>query len=237
VVADWYPRGVPKRTYGELCPVARSLDLIGERWTILIVRELLLGPKRFKDLLGRLPAMGSNRLADRLKGLQDAGVLAKRMLPAPAEVQVYELTDYGERLRPLVYSLGAWGAELPLPDDADLQDARAELIALGLSASSPPELSAELEETYEFHVGGECFHVNVTRGTVTVRSGPAPVSAELVVDCDLTTLLELVTGASTPARAARQGRASFVGAPALRARAFRILSFKHARRELRLVPA
>jgi len=201
------------------------------------VRELLLGPKRFKDLLGRLPAMGSNRLADRLKGLQETGVIAKRMLPAPAEVQVYELTDYGERLRPLVYSLGAWGAELPLPDDADLQNARAELIALGLSASSPPELSAELEETYEFRVAGECFHVNATHGTVTVRSGPAPAGAELVVDCDLVTLLELVTGASTPAQATRQGRASFVGAPALRARAFRILSFKHASRELRLVPA
>src|SRR5271154_4972506 len=97
-----------KRSYGEMCPVARALDVIGERWTILIVRELLLGPKRFKDLLARLPAMGTNRLADRLKGLEAAGVLAKRTLPAPAEVQVYELSDYGERLR---HEHGAGGAD------------------------------------------------------------------------------------------------------------------------------
>jgi DNA-binding HxlR family transcriptional regulator/putative sterol carrier protein len=228
---------MPKRTYGEICPVARSLDVIGERWTILIVRELLLGPKRFKDLLARLPAMGTNRLADRLKGLQHAGVIAKRTLPPPAEVQVYELTAYGERLRPLVYTLGAWGAELPIPDDADRAGARAELIALGLSASSPPELSAELEETYEFHVADECFHVDASHGTATVRSGPAPVTADLVVDCDFRTFLDLATGDTTPSRAAREGRASFAGERRAATRAFQILNYRHRTTELRLVPA
>ena len=233
-----------KRTYGEMCPVARSLDVIGERWTILVVRELLLGPKRFKDLLSRLPAMGTNRLADRLKGLQDAGVIAKRTLPAPADVQVYELTAHGERLRPLVYCLGAWGSELPIPDDADRAGARAELIALGLSASSPPELSAGLEETYEFHVAQELFHVTASDGTVMVRSGPAPVrsgpapvAADLIVDCDFRTFLDLVSGETSPSRAARDGRASFTGARGLATRAFRILSYGHRSRELRLVAA
>ncbi len=225
-----------KRTYGEICPVARSLDVIGERWTILVVRELLLGPKRFKDLLARLPAMGTNRLADRLKGLQDAGVVAKRTLPPPAEVQVYELTAYGERLRPVVHGLGAWGAELPLPDDIDRAGARAELIALGLSASSPPELSAELEETYEFHVADECFHVNAADGTVTVRSGPAPMAADLVMKCDFRTFLDLATGESTISRMAREGRVSLTGERALATRAFQILNYKHRTRELRLMP-
>jgi DNA-binding HxlR family transcriptional regulator len=226
-----------KRTYGEMCPVARALDVIGERWTILIVRELLLGPKRFKDLLARLPSMGTNRLADRLKGLEAAGVLAKRTLPAPAEVQVYELSDYGERLRPLIYCLSAWGAELPLSRDTDPATARADLIALALTAAAPPELSAELDETYELHVGDERLHVKATHGTVSVRSGPAPVAADLVVECDLATFLELASGHMTPARAAREGRASFTGEAALRTRAFQILSYRHASRELRLVAA
>jgi len=226
-----------KRTYGEMCPVARALDVIGERWTILIVRELLLGPKRFKDLLAQLPAMGTNRLADRLKGLYDAGVVARRTLPAPAEARVYELTDVGERLRPLIYCLSAWGAELPLPQDVDAGTARAELIALGLSTTAPPQLVAEHEETYELRVAHECFHVRVADGEATVRSGPAPLAADLLVECDLPTFLELAGGALTPAQAARQGRASFTGAPAVRARAFRVLSFRRADRGLRLVPA
>jgi DNA-binding HxlR family transcriptional regulator len=225
-----------RRNYHEMCPVARSLDVVGERWTLLLVRELLLGPKRFKDLLSVLPAMGTNRLASRLKGLQDAGVVAKRTLPAPAAVQVYELTEYGERLRPVIYCLGAWGSELPLQEDIDRDTARAELIALGLSATSPPELSAKLDETYELHVGRECFHVSATHGTVTVRSGPAPVTADLVAECDLATFVELVTGASTPSQAARQERASVFGRQALFTRAFQILNYKHAARELRLVP-
>jgi DNA-binding HxlR family transcriptional regulator len=225
------------RTYGEICPVARSLDVIGERWMILLVRELLLGPKRFKDLLAALPSMGTNRLAARLKSLESVGVVAKRTLPPPAEIQVYELTEYGERLRPVVYCLGAWGAELPLPQNAELDKARAELIALGLSATSPPELSADLEETYEFHVAGERFHVDAVHGTVTVRSGPAPRAADLVVDCDLATFFALVTGETTPSAAARDARASFIGAAAARTRAFQILSYEHAAEELRLVPA
>jgi DNA-binding HxlR family transcriptional regulator len=226
-----------KRTYGEMCPVARALDVIGERWSILIVRELLLGPKRFKDLLARLPAMGTNRLADRLKGLEAAGVLAKRRLPAPADVQVYELSDYGERLRPLIYCLSAWGAELPLSDDVDISTARAELITLALSSTAPPELSADRDETYELHVAHECFHVRASDGAVTVRSGPAPLAADLLVECDLATFLELASGAITPARAARLRRASFTGAPALKTRAFQILSYRPADRELRLVSA
>lgn len=226
-----------RRNYGEICPVARSLDVVGERWTLLVVRELLLGPKRFKDLLAVLPAMGSNRLAGRLHRLTDAGVVVKRTLPAPAEVRVYELTEYGERLRPVVYGLGAWGAELPFEADVDWGSARAELIAMGLSAASPPELSAELEETYELHVGAERFHAIVAHGTVTIRSGSPAVAADLVVDCDLATFQELVTGGITAAQAARRGRAGFTGPPTLRTRAFQLLSYRLPTRQLRLVPA
>jgi DNA-binding HxlR family transcriptional regulator len=220
-----------------MCPVARSLDVIGERWTLLIVRELLLGPKRFKDLLGALSAIGSNRLASRLHRLTDAGVVAKRTLPAPADVQVYELTEFGERLRPVVYCLGAWGSELPPADDVDRDKIRAELLALGLSATSPPELTAELDEAYEFHVAEECFHVNATHGTVAVRSGPSPRPADVVVECDLATFFELATGAITPSQAARQGRARVHGQASVFTRAFKILKPRRPPLELRLVAA
>lgn len=220
-----------------MCPVARALDVLGERWTLLVVRELLLGPKRFKDLLTTLPAMGSNRLADRLKTLQVAGVVAKRTLPAPAGVPVYELTESGERLRPAIYCLGAWGWQLPLQESVDRGSARAELIALGLSGTSPPELSCGLEETYEFNVAGERFHVSAADGVVTTRSGPAPVAADLVVECDLHTFLALATGELSCSQATRRGHARIEGEPASLARAFEILSFRQTAGQFRLVPA
>src|SRR5829696_6881577 len=86
-----YAWGVPTKTYGQMCPLARSLDVLGERWTMLVIRELLLGPKRFKHLLAVLPAIGSNRLAERQRGLEEAGIIRKRTLPPPAGVAVYEL--------------------------------------------------------------------------------------------------------------------------------------------------
>src|SRR5215207_3932544 len=98
-----YAWGVPTKTYGQMCPLARSLDVLGERWTMLVIRELLLGPKRFKHLLATFPSLGANRLSERLRGLEEAGVVRKAVLPAPAGVAVYELTPLGERLRdPLV---------------------------------------------------------------------------------------------------------------------------------------
>ena len=85
-----YAWGVPTKTYGQMCPLARSLDVLGERWTMLVIRELLLGPKRFKHLLAVLPAIGSNRLSERLRGLEEAGIVRKSTLPPPAAVAVYE---------------------------------------------------------------------------------------------------------------------------------------------------
>ena len=219
-----------------MCSVARALDVLGERWTLLVVRELLLGPKRFKDLLGALPTMGANRLGERLKTLQAAGVVARRTLPPPAGVQVYELTESGERLRPAIYCLGSWGWELPLGGDVDRASARAELIALGLTGTCQPELVAGLDETYEFHVGEERFHVDARDGVARTRSGPAPVAADLLVRCDPHTFLGLVTGELTPARALRGRHAQLEGDSDLFARAFEILSYRSVPSEFRLVP-
>src|SRR4029450_10331332 len=109
-----YAWGVPTKTYGQMCPLARSLDVLGERWTMLVIRELLLGPKRFKHLLAVLPAIGSNRLSERLRGLEQVGIIRKRTLPPPAGVAVYELPEEGERLRDPLIALGLWGLDLPV---------------------------------------------------------------------------------------------------------------------------
>jgi DNA-binding HxlR family transcriptional regulator len=109
------------KRYAQYCPVAHALELVGERWALLVVRELLNGPKRYTDLAAALPGIGTNILAGRLRDLEDAGVIQKRQLPPPAAARVYELTPYGEELREPLYALGRWGARSlgpPQPDDA-----------------------------------------------------------------------------------------------------------------------
>jgi DNA-binding HxlR family transcriptional regulator len=104
-----------RRSYGDPCGVARALDLIGERWALLVVRELLLGPKRFTDLRAGLPHLSADVLSQRLRELEHAGVLRRAKLPPPAGSRVYELTDWGKELESVVISLGRWGSRGPLP--------------------------------------------------------------------------------------------------------------------------
>jgi DNA-binding HxlR family transcriptional regulator len=105
-----------KRTYGDVCGVARALDLVGERWTLMIVRELLLSPKRFTDLRAGLPHVGPDVLTQRLKDMDAAGLVRRRTLPPPAAAKVYELTALGRRLEPVVMALGDFGSHLPVPE-------------------------------------------------------------------------------------------------------------------------
>jgi DNA-binding HxlR family transcriptional regulator len=211
------------RTYGQACPIARSLDILGERWTLLIVRELLLGPKRFKDLLAELPAMGANRLSGRLKGLESHGVIEKRALPPPGDATVYALTEAGERLRQVVVGLAVWGAALPMDERIDPRGGRAELLALVRCGLAPAERSAGVYETYGFQIGEERFHVIADDGDATPRSGPPPLEADVTVECDLPTFLQLVGGAITPARARRELLARIAGPPDAVNRAIAIL--------------
>src|SRR3954452_10567314 len=99
-----------KRTYGDRCGIARALDAVGERWALLVVRELLLGPKRFTDLRAGLPTLGPDVLAQRLRDLEAAGIVARRTLPPPAGSRVYELTERGQELEPVLLALGRWGS-------------------------------------------------------------------------------------------------------------------------------
>jgi DNA-binding HxlR family transcriptional regulator len=140
-----------KRGYDQYCPVAHALDLIGERWSMLIVKELMHGPQRYTDLSEHLPGIGTNILAARLRTLEEGGVIAKRKLPPPAASRVYELTDYGRELKPVMRELALWGARsLGPPTDAD------ELFEGWLANAVDTMLGPfATEGTFEFRIGDE----------------------------------------------------------------------------------
>src|SRR6202012_4603508 len=119
-----------KRTYGDSCGIARALDIVGERWALLVVRELLLGPKRFTDLRAGLPRVGPDMLAARLRELEDAGVVARGELPPPAASKIYELTEWGAELAPVLLALGRWGSRAPLGEQPPPLGVDAAVIAL-----------------------------------------------------------------------------------------------------------
>jgi DNA-binding HxlR family transcriptional regulator len=125
------------RSYRDACPIARALDAVGERWALLVVRELLLGPQRFSDLRRALPGASSNMLTDRLRELEARGLVRRRTLPPPAASSVYDLTERGRALEPILDALGAWGgAELP-PEDASLTATSVLLFLRGCARAHP----------------------------------------------------------------------------------------------------
>lgn len=195
-----------KRSYGQHCTVARALDVVGERWTLLVVRELSTGPKRFKDLLGGLPGIGTNLLAGRLKALEGEGILRRSQLPPPAGSNVYELTPLGRELEPVIAALSRWGARLLEAPGEDHQS-RAGWAAVALR-SALAEDSGGRSGTYGFLIDGEAFHVLVVDGDggkrVEARQGPAPDSDPVVVG-DSRTLIAVSTGKLSPEEALRTG--------------------------------
>lgn len=220
---DW---GMTTKTYGQTCSIARSLDVLGERWSILVIRELLLGPKRFKSLLAALHGIGGNRLSDRLKGLEEAGIVRRSTLPAPAAVPAYELTDFGERLRDPLVALGLWGLDLPLDERIDPRATRAELVALSLAGTQTKLLESARRDAFEFHVDDEVFHLQLRDGRFLARSGPSPSDPVVRVSCDLQTFIDLARRALTPSEAIRDGRATILaGSRGAFAELYRVLVF------------
>jgi DNA-binding HxlR family transcriptional regulator len=194
------------RTYGDQCGVARSLDVIGERWALLIVRELLLGPKRFNDLLAGLAGASPNVISQRLRELTASDVIRQRDLGPPARVRVYELTDWGRELEPVVLHLGQWGTRAPLPEGAGWG---LDSLMLALQATADP---AVVNGRYELRVGSDVFTVDGTSGTVRVRRGTADrPGAALTTDAD--TLHAVVLGKRPIAEAAESGDLRLDGGP------------------------
>ena len=174
------------RSYGDPCGIARALDAVGERWALLIVRELLFGPKRFTDLKAGLTAASPNVLSQRLRELEAGGVVQRRR----AGGALYELTDWGRELHPILLQLGRWGARSPVrPAGALSVDA----LLVALEATFVPESAAELRASYELRLGAERFSVDVDRGTIAIARG-SPRRPDAVIDTDPATLRALVFG-------------------------------------------
>lgn len=198
------------RSYRQHCGLARALDVLGERWTLLVIRELSLGPKRFRDLMANLPGLGTNLLAARLKTLEAEGVLRKAVLPPPAGVSVYELTPRGEQLKPMLEGLALWGFEL-LPEEPADDAVRAAWAALSMHAGARPEQLADLHGTFAFTVDDERFHFAVRDGAAELHDGTPAADPDVHVTTRLPTFLALASHQLTPARAVREKAISLRG--------------------------
>ncbi len=160
-----------KRTYGDSCGIARALDLAGERWALLVVRELLLGPKRFTDLRAGLPNLSADVLAQRLRELEQAGVVLRRKLSPPASARVYELTAWGAELEPVLIALGRWGSRAALP--AAPTELSPDALAIALETMFEPGAAADLERSYQLRLGEHAFSVHIADQKIAVARGDA----------------------------------------------------------------
>jgi DNA-binding HxlR family transcriptional regulator len=191
-----------RRSYEEACGLAIALDTVGERWALLVVRELLLGPKRFTDLRTGLPGASSNILSERLRELEAAGVLRRRKLPPPAGTRVYELTEWGRELEPVMTALAGWAVRSPLPPAHERVGI--DSIVLALRVLFDPEAAGELRATYELRLDGETFRVRVAGGEIALERDGAE-SPDLVIEAGPETLGSVLTGGLSLTEALESG--------------------------------
>jgi DNA-binding HxlR family transcriptional regulator/putative sterol carrier protein len=207
---------VKKRTYNQYCAVARGLDVIGDRWTLLLIRELLLGPKRYGDLLAASPGIGTNLLADRLREMEAHGLLERVVLAPPAGSSVYRLTAAGAGLENVVRAVGRWGTRfMGTRRRGEHLSPGAYFVAL--RERFRPERAARLREAYEFRVAGRVFEVRVDGKNCSTAEGHVkdPAAAfTLSVD----TLNQIFLGQITAARAIAEGSVQVDGDPGALAR-------------------
>jgi DNA-binding HxlR family transcriptional regulator len=196
-----------RRSYDDPCGLARALDLVGERWALLVVRELLLGPKRFTDLRRGLPAASQNVLSFRLRELEDAGVVRRRRLGPPASAWVYELTGRGRELEPAVLHLARWGSTAPMSSAAELS---ADALMLALRTTFDPAAAGELRAGYELRLDDDRFRAEVADGRLEVARGAAG-RPDAAIETSASTLRSLVFGGRSLAGAVRAGEAKVEG--------------------------
>jgi DNA-binding HxlR family transcriptional regulator len=159
------------RTYNDRCGIARALDVVGDRWALLVVRDLLLGPKRFSDLRAGLARVSPDVLSQRLRELEEAGVVRRDRLPPPAASRVYALTDRGRELEPVLLGLGRWGSRAPVPDGDPPFSPDSAMLAL--KTLFDPDAARDVTVTYELRFGDSVFSARVDRGALTIARGAA----------------------------------------------------------------
>ena len=196
-----------KRSYGDSCGIARALDAVGERWALLVVRELLLGPKRFTDLRAGLPRIGPDMLAARLRELEDAGLVVQRWLTAPAARTVYELTPYGRELGPVLHALGRWGSRRPLRPDPPPLSPDAAVVAMQTMYEPDP---AARPSVIALSLDGHAFSLEANAEQLVARTG-SDTAPEATVETDPGTLSAVLWHGLDVDRAVSEGRLAIGG--------------------------
>ena len=201
-----------KRAYGQFCGLVRALEIVGERWALLIVRDLLVEPKRFSDLRRGLPRIPTNVLSERLKELEAAAVVRRRVLPRPPGSVIYELTEYGSDLEDVVMRLGLWGARsLSYPRPSEILTA--DSLIMAMRATFRPESAHDVHLTYELRLGPIVIHVVIDNGHL--RAGHGPIAdPDLIIESG-PVIRALMAREMPPAAALAAGLVHLIGEPAL----------------------
>jgi DNA-binding HxlR family transcriptional regulator len=190
-ITNCYSKQVKR--YSQACPLARTLDVVGERWSLLVIRELMLGPRRYRDLLDGLPGIGTNVLADRLRALHDHAILTKRVLPPPAAVTVYELTEAGRQLGPSLAALRRWGARYAPPSEPGYAKRPAWALLSATTTSTTAPVAPVPAGTCELRVGPEAFRLTRADTGLIVRGGPAD-DPDAIITLETETLYSITAG-------------------------------------------
>jgi len=209
------------RSYNQFCALAYALDRVGDRWTLLIIRELLAGPRRFKDLLDGLPEISTNLLADRLKSLEQQGTLCRRVLPPPAGSTVYELSPVGRALEGAVLELGKWGSQFLPPSCEGIALPSVGSVALAIQTFFHPELAQDIDETVELYLGHEVLQVQINHGELLVSQGQTR-RPDVVFRTETECFMSMFTGRIQPEEAIREGLVRVEGDPGALSRFFRL---------------
>ena len=181
------------RSYNQLCGLAYALDIVGERWTILIIRELIPGPRRFKDLVDGLPGISTNLLTERLKDLEENGVIRRRVLPPPAGSTVYELTAVGQALEKTLLELGKWGRQFVPASMEGVHVLHVGSYALTPKTFFRPALAQGVNETYALYIGNEVQQIRIADGEIEVQQGEPP-QADVALYAETPVYLGLLLG-------------------------------------------
>jgi DNA-binding HxlR family transcriptional regulator/putative sterol carrier protein len=215
---------VPEHRYQQYCALARTLDVAGDRWTLLIVRELAPGPRRFTDLIDGLPGISRNLLTERLRALERDGIIARQELPPPAARQVYELTDDGRDLATAMAPLIAWGGRR-IGDRKPGETFRARWPAVAMVGLADREAVKGVSETYQYLVGDSAFHFTVDDGSIELHDGRAGNPA-VTWTTDEETWADIASGKITASSAAATGALTIAGDPQAAKRLRKIFSRK-----------
>jgi DNA-binding HxlR family transcriptional regulator len=201
-----------RRSYGQICGLSHALEVLGERWALLIIRDLLVSPKRFTDLRQGLPRIPTNVLSARLKELEEAGVLHRRVLPRPANAVVYELTQYGQQLEDIVLALGRWGAQNMRPTEPE-DIVTTDSLIMAMRSTYHPDSDSPEPLNYQLRVADVVISIALEDGQLRTTEGATP-DPDLVIETG-TGLAGLLTAKVTPEQAIANGDVQLTGDPQL----------------------